>query len=145
MLLGQYQHNLDDKNRLMIPSKMKVELNEASTLYVLKGFEGCIAIYTKEHFDRLIARLETLSYFDTDSRNFVRLTLASVIQLNVDKLGRIQFTPSTLEKYKISKEVIVIGVNDHFEIWDKGAYSKYEEEISSKYEELADSMAKKND
>lgn len=145
MLLGQYQHSLDDKCRLMIPSKMKAELSDASTLYVLKGFEGCLAVYTKSEFDKLVTKLQGLSYFDTDSRNFIRLTLSSVIQLNVDKLGRIQFTPSTLEKYKISKEVIVVGVNDHFEVWDKKAYLDYEDKLSSKYEELANSMVKTND
>lgn len=144
MLFGEFEHTLDDKGRLMIPSKIRSELQDATTLYVLKGFEGCMSVYTKEHFDKLISSLEQFSYFDQNVRAFIRMTLSSVVQLNLDKVGRIQFTPATLEKYHISKTVMVIGVNDHLEIWDKKAYVEYEKANTSKFEEIANSLVKVN-
>ena len=144
MLFGQFEHSLDEKGRLVIPSKLKAELGEGS-LYVLQGFEGCMSIYTKDHFDKLIASLEQFSYLNKDARNYVRLTLASVIQLSMDKIGRVVLSPQTLNKYNIKKDVMVIGVNDHIEVWDKQAYLDYEKENLSKYDDIADSLASKND
>lgn len=144
MLFGQFEHSLDEKGRLVIPSKLKAELGEGS-LYILQGFEGCMSIYTKDHFDKLIASLEQFSYLNKDARNYVRLTLASVVQLSMDKIGRVVLSPQTLNKYNIKKDVMVIGVNDHIEVWDKQAYLDYEKENLSKYDDIADSLANKND
>lgn len=145
MLFGQFNHSLDDKNRLMIPSRIKSELASETSLYVLRGFEGCISIYTKKHFEKLIAKLEEYSFLDSKARDLYRATLSSVTLLNIDKIGRIQFTPAVLEKYSISKEVTVIGVGDHFEVWDRNSFEKYEKEKLSKFEELADTLVKKDD
>lgn len=142
MLFGEFNHTLDDKNRLSIPSKLRNELGDNNVLFVLRGFDGCLALYTKEHFDKLIETLSQYSFLSSDARNLQRATLASVNQLNIDKVNRIQFTPSLLEKYGIGKDVTVIGVGDHIEVWDKKAYTEYENNTLSKYEEIADKLVK---
>lgn len=144
MLFGQFEHSLDEKGRLVIPSKLKAELGDAATLYILQGFEGCMSIYTKEHFNNLVQSLENYSYLDMNARNFIRLTLASVVQLNMDKVGRVLISPQVLSKYQIKKDVMVVGVNDHIEVWDKEAYLKYEKENLSKYDDIANTLAKNN-
>jgi len=145
MLFGTYEHSLDDKNRLMIPSKIRSELQNSVSLYVLKGFDGCLSIYTEEHFNKLISKLEAYSFFNKDARDFVRMTLASVTQMNIDKVGRIQFSPAILTKYSISKSVVVIGVYDHIEVWDKEAYQNYLNNKESLYEDIADKLDKTNE
>jgi len=145
MLFGQFEHSLDEKGRLVIPSKLKSEIGDCATLYMLQGFEGCMSIYTKEHFDKLISTLEQYSFLNKDARNYIRLTLASVVQLSMDKIGRVLISPQTLAKYKIQKDVMVIGVNDHIEIWDKQTYLDYEKDNLSKFDDIADSLVRNND
>lgn len=145
MYFGYYEHSLDDKGRLMIPSKLKEGLSGGSPLYVLKGFEGCLSVYNEVAFINLTNNLNTLPYENKEARSYIRNLLSSVTQLNVDKLGRIQIPVVILNKYQIGRKVAIIGVGDHFEIWDLEKYNKYEEENSKKFEDVADSLVKFDD
>ena len=145
MYFGYYEHNLDDKGRLMIPSRLREGLVSGSPLYVLRGFDGCLAIYNESAFNKLYSSLEEYNYNDKNARNYIRALLSSVTQLNVDKLGRIQIPVTILEKYKISRETAVIGVGDHFEIWDKKIYQEYEKNNSEAFEIIAEQLVKNND
>lgn len=145
MYFGYYEHSLDDKGRLMIPSKLREGLSSGSPLYVLKGFEGCLSIYNEISFMKLTDRLSSLAYEDKEARSYIRNVLGSVTQLNVDKLGRIQIPVTILSKYQISRQVAVIGVGDHFEIWDLAKYNEYELENSKKFEDVADQLVNKNE
>ena len=145
MYFGYYEHSLDDKGRLMIPSKLREGLSNGSPLYVLKGFEGCLSIYNEISFIKLSDRLSTLAYEDKDARSYIRNVLGSVTQLNVDKLGRIQIPVTILNKYQISRQVAVIGVGDHFEVWDLAAYNDYEAINSKKFEDIADKLVNKDE
>ena len=145
MYFGYYEHSLDDKGRLMIPSKLREGLNSGSPLYVLKGFEGCLSIYNEISFLKLTERLSSLAYEDKEARSYIRNILGSVTQLNVDKLGRIQIPITILNKYQISRQVAVIGVGDHFEIWDLDKYQDYELENAKKFEDVADQLVNKNE
>ena len=140
MYYGYYEHNLDDKGRLMIPSKLREGLSGGSPLYVIKGFEGCLSVYNELEFSSLCESLEKLEYRNKKARDYIRNILSSVVQLNVDKLGRIQIPVATLNKYHISRQVAVIGVGNHFEIWDLEAYQRYDEENSKSFEEIADQL-----
>ena len=144
MYFGYYEHNLDDKGRLMIPSKLREGLVAGSTLYVLKGFEGCLSVYNEVAFNKLTSRLEDLPYENKDNRKYIRGVLGSVVQVNVDKLGRIQIPTSVLSRYSIDREVVVIGVGDHFEIWDLKAYQEFEEQNNQEFEDVADKLVTKN-
>ena len=145
MYFGYYEHSLDDKGRLMIPSKLREGLSSGSPLYVLKGFDGCLSIYNEISFIKLSERLSTLAYEDKDARSYIRNVLGSVTQLNVDKLGRIQIPVTILNKYQISRQVAVIGVGDHFEVWDLAAYNDYEVINSKKFEDIADKLVNKDE
>ena len=145
MFFGSYEHSLDEKGRLLIPRKIKEGLKGFSNLYVMQGFEGCLAIYTEEEFKRLTEECNKLSFYKKNSRDYLRLMLASVYELNVDKVGRVQLPAQILEKYEISREVLIIGVNDHFEIWDRNTYPKYEKEANDRFEEIAESLVKENE
>ena len=144
MFYGYYEHNLDDKGRLMIPSKLREGLSSGASLYVIKGFEGCLSIYNEVAFNDLCSKLKALAYEDKEARSYIRNVFSSVVQLNVDKLGRIQIPVLTLAKYNISRSVAVIGVGDHFEVWDLDSYKKYEESNSKSFEDVADKLVKNN-
>ena len=144
MYFGYYEHNLDDKGRLMIPSKLREGLVSGSPLYVLRGFDGCLSIYNESAFTKLYSSLEEYSYNDKNARSYIRALLSSVTQLNVDKLGRIQNPTTILGKYQIGREVSIIGVGDHFEVWDRKFYKEYEDKNSDAFEEIADQLVKNN-
>ena len=142
MYFGYYEHSLDDKGRLMIPSKLREGLIAGSPLYVIKGFEGCLSVYNEATFSKLCSQIEELSYNDKTTRNYIRNVLGSVVILNVDKLGRIQIPTSVLNRYNILKNVSVLGVGDHFEIWDLEAYLNYQKENEESFEDSADKLVK---
>ena len=145
MYFGYYEHSLDDKGRLMIPSKLREGLSGGAPLYVLKGFEGCLSIYNEISFMKLSEKLASLPYEDKEARSYIRNLLGSVVQLNVDKLGRIQIPTTILNKYQISRQVVVIGVGDHFELWDLVKYQEYETENNKKFEDVADALVNKDE
>ena len=140
MFFGHYEHSLDEKGRLLLPKKIKEELKDNSPLYVLKGFEGCLSIYREAEFLKLCEECEKISFNKKNSRSYLRAVLSSVIELMIDKVNRIQIPKDTLTRFHISKNVIIIGVNDHFEIWDSETYRRYEEEVNAHFAEIAESL-----
>ena len=145
MYFGYYEHSLDDKGRLMIPSKLREDLPAASPLFVIKGYEGCLSIYNQDTFNKLCERVEKLPYESRNARSYIRNLLGSVVQLNVDRLGRIQIPTSVLERYHISRQVVVLGVGDHFEIWDQISYQQYEEDNDHNFEDVSELLVNKGE
>lgn len=137
---GTYSRTLDEKKRLQIPSKLVKEMPRS--FYVLRGFEGCLSIYEEAEFNALMAKLEGLSYLSETARNYVRLSSASVEELDVDSHGRITLPKELGDTYKIGNDVVLIGVLDHFELWDHDAYVAYLKEKSPLYESLAEGSQK---
>ncbi|MDD3207399.1 MAG: division/cell wall cluster transcriptional repressor MraZ [Bacilli bacterium] len=138
MFFGSYSHTLDNKGRLVIPSKMR---NEAGgRLYILKGYEGSLSVYKESDFQKLTVALENLPFNQKDSRDVQRIALASVVELEVDAQGRIQLPSRLLSDFKISRSVIVVGVINHIEIWDSEAWNNYLKQNEKDYEAKAEKL-----
>ena len=144
MYFGYFEHTLDEKGRLSLPKRIKDELENNSTIYVLKGFEGCLSVYNESEFQKLTAECEKISFNHKNTRSYLRIMLGSVVQLNIDKVGRIQLPTLILNKYNIKKNVVILGVGDHFEIWDLEIYQAYEKSASDNFEEIAEKMEEEN-
>ncbi len=136
---GTYERNLDAKNRLQLPSKLVKEVPEH--FYLLRGFEGAISIYEENEFNAYLGNLEKMNFLSEKARTYMRLALSSVEVLDVDSHGRISLSASTMKRYKLSNEIIIIGVLDHFEIWDKKAYEDYQNKNDETYEEIAEDLS----
>lgn len=132
---GTYTRNLDQKHRLQIPSKLNSSLPDC--LYILRGFEGALEIYEEAAFNDLLARLSKLSYQNPTARTYIRLALSSATKLDVDAHGRITLPVEYLSRYNIGDQVVVIGVLDHFELWDAESYDAYLKLHAGEYEEVA--------
>ena len=143
MFFGYYEHNLDAKGRVIIPAKFRDELG--SKFYILKGFDGALAIYKEEKFAELVEIQRRLPFNKASSRDYLRAMLASACELEIDKIGRCQIPTTLLNKHGIGKEIVVSGVGDHIEVWDKGAYLTYEERIDREFEENAEKLEKEDD
>ena len=140
MFFGSYVHTLDNKGRLVIPSKLR---DEAGTrVYILKGFDGALSIYKSSDFDKMVEEINTLPFNKRNSRAYLRVQLASTCELDVDKQGRVQLPSQLLEKYGIGKDVVVIGVGDHMEVWDKKTYEDYEKGVDKDFESIAEKIEK---
>ena len=140
MLFGTYYHNLDDKGRLLLPSKLLTKLTPA--LYLLKGFDGCVSIYLEDTFSQYIEQLSKKSYLEKESRDVLRIALSSTVELNIDSSNRIQLPIDVLRKYQINKKVVVLGVIDHLEIWDENKWKEYQLQKEDQFENIVDTIAK---
>ena len=143
MYFGSFVHNLDEKGRLMIPRKMREELGYK--VYIMKGFDGSLSLYNEERYFELVKEFSRLSFNQQKVRDYLRIQFASTYEMEVDKLGRVQLPTALLNKYNISKEVIVLGIGDHIEVWDKAKYIEYEESVKDSFESLAEDIDTKRD
>ena len=139
MFFGNYSHSLDDKGRLVIPRKMRDELG--LKIFIMKGYDGALSIYKEESFEKLVEELESLSFNKKENRDYLRIKLASVVDLDVDKMGRVQLPQSLLAKHHIGKDVVVLGAGDHIEVWDEKKYQEYISSIEDDFEGIAERLA----
>ena len=138
MFYGSSSHNLDNKGRLVIPSKMREEFGGKA--YILKGYDGCLAIYKESDFFKLMEKVNSLSFTKKVSRAFIRAQLDSVCELEIDRQGRALLPTQLLNRYSIGKEVIVVGVYDHIEVWNKKDYEEFSKTANSSFEENAEEL-----
>jgi MraZ protein len=141
MFFGSYNHSLDSKGRLMIPSKMRDYAG--SKVYIMKGFDGCLSVYREADFQKELESLSSLPFNQKSTRDISRVALASVSDIDVDSAGRIQLPSKLLSLYNIGKDVMVVGVLDHFEIWDQVAWEKYLLENENSYESKSEALETK--
>lgn len=134
-MIGQYRHSLDNKGRLFIPARLREELGE--TLYVAKGADNCISVYSEEGWAKITEKLSSLPYSKT--RRITRELYAYAGKCEPDAQGRI-LLPQQLRDYALlQKNAVIIGVADHAEIWDEAAWDAMESEGLSG-EELLEAM-----
>ena len=140
MFFGSFVHSLDEKNRLLIPSRLRAALT--NKIFIMKGYEGSLSLYPEGSFEKYLAKLQSLPFESKTSRDIERIALSSVFELDIDKVNRIQIPTALINKYKISKEVVVIGLLDHIEIWSKEKWNKYLEENEEQYEFKSEELLK---
>lgn len=138
MFFGSYYHNLDEKGRLVIPKKLRTLISPR--LYILRGYDGSLSVYKEDTFIKLTTALENLAFNQRDARDVQRIALSSVVELEVDSQGRIQIPLKLLQDHNISRQVVVVGVINHFEIWDEVAWDKYLKENEKDFESKAEKL-----
>lgn len=138
MLIGEFHHNLDNKNRLMMPAKVLPNLG--SEIILARGFEHCLLVYPLEKWDEVIAKFRELSITKSDTRKFMRILLSGATSCKFDSQNRICI-PGILKDYAcISKSVVIIGLDDHMEIWDEDAYNEFLGDNLESFAEIAESI-----
>ena len=140
MFFGSFEHTLDDKNRLLIPARLRAELG--LKLFIMKGYEGSLSIYPEKQFQNYLDKLEKLPYESKLSRDIRRIALSSVFDLEVDKVSRIQIPTALINKYSISKDVVVVGLIDHIEVWSKAKWDEYLAANETDFEEKTEELLK---
>jgi len=144
MLLGTHDHTLDDKNRLTLPAKFRESF--AAGLVVARGFEGCLRAFRREDWDGHVeSRLAPLDSFSKETRRIQRYHFAHATESELDKQGRVMIPAKLLELAGISKEVVVVGMRDHVEIWDRETWRTELAAVEGSAEDVAERLAAKND
>ncbi len=144
MLFGNTLHNLDNKNRLVIPRKFVNKLG--NKVYILKGYEGCLSLFSEDAFKTYINNLSKYDFEKKNSRDVIRVALSSVYELEIDSKNRIQLPCDLISKYQISNSLMVVGVNDHLELWNKDKWNEYISVAEESYEQNSERLlGDKND
>lgn len=133
--IGTYYYNLDDKNRLTMPSKLRDQLGVK--VYVSLGLDKCLAIYPVETFEKIVAKMSSQNSNDPRVRAYKRTFFANSYLCDIDKQGRIQLTKDSLAKCSIIKDVVITGAENCVEVWDRERYKALEEQNESTYEDNA--------
>lgn len=135
MFFGEYEHNIDDKGRVIMPAKFREELG--MVFYVTKGLNSCLFVYPKEAWEKRIEELGRLGDNQEQVRRFKRIFFSNASQNILDKQGRVVIAPKLRQQASLTKEIVFIGVNDHIEIWDAKNWEEYINMDDETYETLA--------
>ena len=137
MLMGEYNHSLDAKGRIIVPSRLRDQLGE--TFVVSKGLDGCLFAFPSSEWDKLVDKLQALPLTNKDARKFSRYFLAGASEVELDKQGRALLPQTLRESAGLEKDVVLCGVGNRIEIWSKDKWddiSRYDD-----VDELAEKMA----
>lgn len=139
--MGEYHHNIDEKGRIVIPGKFR---EDNTKLIVTRGLEKCLYLYTESEWNKIVEKLNKLPFTKKDARTFMRSFFAGATACDFDRSGRINITSPLVSYAGLTKECVIIGVNDRIEIWDETLYNAFLDDNASKLEEIAENLFEGN-
>ncbi len=142
MWYGEYSHSLDDKDRFILPAKFRHRIKQykIDTFFLTRGLEECIFMLASREWKEMEEKFKNLSFTKKQSRFFNRLYFSGAYEVNVDPQGRILLPNSLKEFAGIKKEIVIAGVADRIEIWDRQKWQKFYRENKQKFEEIAEDI-----
>ena len=138
MLMGEFHHSIDDKGRIVIPTKYRMELGE--TFVIARGLEKCLYVYSMNEWNKLVGKLDALPFTKKDARTFTRTFFSGATACEFDKNGRINITSPLVSYAGLTKACVIIGVNDRLEIWDEDTFNNFLDENSENMENIAENL-----
>lgn len=138
MLIGEYEHSLDTKGRLIMPAKLRQDIGEK--FIITKGLDGCLFGFSQNEWSNFEEKLKTLPLTNKNARDFVRFFLSGAIECEIDKQGRFLIASNLREYANMEKDVVIIGVGTRLEIWNKDKWKEYNSEENISADEIAENM-----
>ncbi|NLX90100.1 MAG: division/cell wall cluster transcriptional repressor MraZ [Firmicutes bacterium] len=138
MLIGEFNHTLDNKGRVIVPSRFREELQDR--FIITRGLDSCLFAYPMEEWNNLERKLKTMPFTRAEARAFMRLFFSGASEVELDKQGRILIPPILREHAELNKEVTFIGVSNRAEIWSKEKWEEYSNKSNLSYEQVAEKM-----
>jgi len=138
MFMGEYQHSVDDKGRMIVPAKFREALGAA--FIVTRGLDNCLFVYPKEEWAVLEQKLKSLPLMKADARAFTRFFFSGATECELDKQGRINIPKNLCEYAKLDKDCVVLGVSNRVEIWSKQVWESYYEQSEESFNEIAEKL-----
>ena len=138
MFIGEYQHAADSKNRIIIPSKFREELDDR--FVITKGLDNCLYAYPMDEWANLEQKLKELPLSSKDARAFVRFFFSGAVECELDKQGRFVLPSNLIDYAGVKKDIVIIGVSTRFEIWSKENWDIYNSS-NMDFDEIAEKMS----
>lgn len=138
MLIGQYEHTIDNKKRLALPAKFRGELGDK--VIITRGTESCLSVYTESEWKVIADKLGSLTMAQAEARAYGRMILAGAMEVSLDKLGRI-LVPDYLKEYAdLKKNVVICGLSNKLEIWDFEKWEVYKKKAEKGVDEIVSKL-----
>ena len=138
MFMGEYHHTIDEKGRIIIPSKFREDLGEK--FIITRGIENCLFVYSLSSWEKITNKLEALPFTKKDARQFVRCFLSGATTAEFDKQGRVNVTSPLISYANVQKDCVVIGTGDRLEIWSQEDWNAFFESASSNMSDIAENL-----
>jgi MraZ protein len=138
MLIGEFIHTLDDKNRMSLPVKFRKEMGKKVIL--APGFDSCLSIFTPKEWEKIARKLSDASMLTADNRSFSRFMFGQAVDIDVDANGRILIPEHLKVRSNLATKVVVIGVQNRAEIWNEAGWDAYKKLVDTGADALADKL-----
>ena len=142
MFYGEFEHAIDKKGRLIIPSKFREALKEydIEKLYITRGLDKCLFVFTESEWKTQESKFKSIPFTKSEARKFNRIYFAGATQIEFDKQGRI-LVPKYLKDYAgIKRDVMIIGVSNRMEVWSRDEWQKYYSSSKDSFEDIAEKL-----
>ena len=142
MFYGEHEHSIDRKGRLIIPSKFREVFKEhyVERFFVTRGLDTCLFVFTEDEWKKQESKFKSLSFTNSQARQFNRLYFSGACEVACDRQGRILIPPYLKEFAKIKREVIIVGVSDRMEIWSKEYWEEFYRNTKDSFEKIAEKI-----
>jgi MraZ protein len=142
MFFGEYEHTIDDKNRLTLPARFRDALSDGVVL--TRGLDECLDVYARGDWNTMVeAQLASLDPFSKEARELKRFFFSAASDAELDKQGRV-LVPAALQRHaSLGREVVVTGVHDHLEIWARAAWADHLTKVEGSADDVAERLAQK--
>ena len=144
LLTGTHPRTLDDKKRVTLPKRIREQVGEVTQLFVTPGADQSLWVYTKDELERLSAKLDQTPATDAEARVFRRLFFAQMEAVDLDRTGRILIPDRLVQFAGLEREIVLLGVRDHLELWNAERYQGYLAQHSPEFDKVAERAFRTN-
>jgi MraZ protein len=138
MLIGEYTHTVDDKNRVSLPAKFRQEMGKK--VVVTPGLDNCLFVFAVKEWNKISEKLSESSMLQADNRSFNRFMFGGAVEAEVDSIGRILVPDFLRERAGLKEKVVIIGVQSRAEIWNEKAWGEYKKVVEKQADTLAEKL-----
>ncbi len=140
MLIGEYTHTIDDKNRISLPSKFRSLMGKK--IVITPGLDQCLFAFTVKEWERIAEKLsENSSMLSSDMRSFTRYMFGGASEIEVDNIGRVLVPDFLRERANLKTKVVLIGVQNRVEIWNEKSWTDYKKQVEKQAEGLSEKLS----
>lgn len=138
MLIGEYIHTMDGKNRISLPVRFRKEMGKK--IIVAPGLDNCLSAYTQKEWEKISSRLSESSMLAADNRSFNRFMFGGAVEVDVDSIGRILIPEFLADRAALKEKVAMIGVQNRVEIWNEKRWREYKQVVERQADQLAEKL-----
>ncbi len=138
MLIGEFIHTIDEKNRISLPAKFRKEMGK--DLVITPGLDNCLFVFTKKEWQKISEKLSNFSMLSSDNRSFNRFMFGGATEVSVDSIGRILIPDFLKDRVSLKTKAALVGVQNRLEIWNEKVWTEYKGRVEKQADALAEKL-----